>query len=159
MWFLWSSSNSRFMNFQTKKWWFSCLWNSNESCNKMTYTSQQFICETLLKDHIVPHMLKETLMSKLTIAHLIKMSFEHIIGHAFTFLAKDRHSNIYTSHFQLSTMPTQIRNLHNELNLFEWHKLMELCGWTFVMFLLHMHEMFYGLDKKWTTIKRKMVEI
>jgi hypothetical protein len=44
--------------FQTKKQWSSCPWNSNESCNKMTYTSQQNMCETLLKDHIVPHMLK-----------------------------------------------------------------------------------------------------
>jgi hypothetical protein len=57
-------------------------------------------------------------MSKLTIAHLIKISFENIIGHAFAFLAKDIHSNIHTSHFQLSTMPTKICNLHNEL-LFE----------------------------------------
>jgi hypothetical protein len=84
----------------------------------MTYTSKQNMCETLLKDHIVPHMLKLTLMSKISIAHLIKMSFENIIGHTFAFLAKDIHSNIYTSHFQLSTMPTQICNFHNEL-LFE----------------------------------------
>jgi hypothetical protein len=47
------------------------------------------------------------------------MSFENIVGHALTFLAKDIHSNIYTSHFQLSIMPTQICNLHIELNLFE----------------------------------------
>jgi hypothetical protein len=72
-------------------------------------------------------------MSKLTIAHLIKMSFENIIGHAFAFLAKDIHSNIYTSHFQLSTMPTQICNLHNELNLFECYKLMELCVSSYII--------------------------
>jgi hypothetical protein len=37
--------------------------------------------------------------------------------------------------------------------------LKSLIWMDFVMFVLHMHEMFYGLDKKWTPIKRKMVEI